>query len=255
VNAFRYILICCIVLVTESCRSQKIENLVLINIGNSDNGKIAEQINEVNKLNPKVISLDIAFPTFSGNREDKKLFFALQNIKKLVMPSRIHYEGQDYYGRPMLSVVRAFATPYNRRGVRIGFVSATRDNDSLRIPKQFIVTQRDYTENFYQHFSIVTAMAFDSLQAVGFIQNHDTVASVDFKNGTRKFKIFSASDVLKGKLKKEDIEGKIVMLGFLGPGDTDKFFSPFNKNSTEPDMYGVEYLANIVAQVLEYKKE
>jgi len=36
-----------------------IENLVLINIGNSDNGKIAEQINEVNKLNPKVISLDI----------------------------------------------------------------------------------------------------------------------------------------------------------------------------------------------------
>jgi CHASE2 domain-containing sensor protein len=43
------------------------------------------------------------------------------------------------------------------------------------------------------------------------------------------------------------------MIGFLGPGDQDKFITPLNTNPNEPDMYGLEYLANIVAQVLEDK--
>jgi CHASE2 domain-containing sensor protein len=56
---------------------------------------------------------------------------------------------------------------------------------------------------------------------------------------------------LNGNITKKDIEGKIVMFGFLGPGNEDKFFSPLNTNPNEPDMYGLEYLANVVAQVLE----
>ena len=43
------------------------------------------------------------------------------------------------------------------------------------------------------------------------------------------------------------------MLSFLGPGNEDKFFTPLNTDNKNPDMYGIEYLANIVAQVLEIR--
>lgn len=43
------------------------------------------------------------------------------------------------------------------------------------------------------------------------------------------------------------------MISFLGPGDEDKFYTPLNTNPGEPEMYDLECLANIVAQVLEYK--
>lgn len=88
-----------------------------------------------------------------------------------------------------------------------------------------------------------------------FIQSHERLVDLNFKKGVRKFKTFSVTDVLNGKLTKKEIEGKIVMMGFLGPGNEDKFYSPLNKNSKEPDMYGVEYLANIVAQILEWEQQ
>jgi hypothetical protein len=172
------------------------------------------------------------------------------------MASRIHYGGKDYYDKEIISVVLTCAMEFFPfRNAKAGFVSAERNGNEPRIPKQFIVWQEGYTGDIYHHFSIATAMSFDSLRTLDFIKNNDRLVDVDFKYGKRKFKTFSHSDVLNGKLTMKDIEGKIVMIGFLGPGNEDKFFSPMNTDSKEPDIYGVEYLANIVAQVLEYNKE
>ena len=91
------------------------------------------------------------------------------------------------------------------------------------------------------------------IHVVNFVRNNPNIVALDHKNGRRKFKTFSSSVVLKGKLTKSDVEGKIVMMGFLGPGNRDKFFTPLNSNPNEPDIYGLEYLANIVAQVIETK--
>lgn len=66
---------------------------------------------------------------------------------------------------------------------------------------------------------------------------------------------FATSDLLNGRLTKKGIDGRIVIFGFLGSGEQDKFFSSLNTNSNEPDMYSLQYLANIVAQVLEYNHE
>lgn len=243
-----------IIIAGSSCHSQSPENsIVLINTGPYNKGKIAKEIAIVNTLNPKVVSLDIAFPEYVGDSDDKSLYLALQNCKKLVMPSKIHYEGKDYHDKEMISVALTCAMEFFPRHAKAGFVSAKIDKDDIQIPRQFIVWQKGYTEDIYQHFSIVTAMAFDSLKTMNFIQSHDRLVDVDYDNEKRKFRTFSASDVLKGKLSKKDIEGKIVMLGFLGPGDEDKFFIPQNLNRNESDMYGLEYLATIVAQVLESK--
>ena len=81
------------------------------------------------------------------------------------------------------------------------------------------------------------------------------VVMVDYKEGRRTFVKISPEDVFGGKVKRKDIEDKIVLIGFLGPGDDDKFFTPLRDKLApiEPDMYGVEYLANVTAQILEYR--
>jgi CHASE2 domain-containing sensor protein len=97
-------------------------------------------------------------------------------------------------------------------------------------------------------------MKFDSASTSRFLKNTPRIVDVNYDED-RKFKKFTSNDVLAGKVRPEQVQGKIVLFGMLGPGDEDKFFTPLNgakKDRGEPDMYGVEYLARIVAQVLEY---
>lgn len=247
------ILLLILFIVVVPCYSQAPNNeIVLVNVGSVDRGAAAKGIEIISELNPKVISLDLAFPHYTGDADDKSLYRALRNVKTLVMPSEIVYEGRDYQDREMISVYLTSAAEFFVSDAKSGFVSAMVEKGQIEIPKQFIVWQKgSYSEDVYHHFSIVTAMAFDSLKASRFIQSHERLVSLEYEHRKRKFRTFSVSDVLNGKLTRRDIEGRIVMIGFLGPGNQDKFFTPMNTDPNEPDMYGLEYLANIVAQVLE----
>lgn len=239
-----------------SCQAKLDDNIILINVGNYDKGRIARLVSKINTLNPKVVSLDIAFPEYNDDTDDRSLYQALRDVKRFVLPSEISSEGQDYQGREIISVYLTCAGEFFVPDAQTGFVSTKIEKDQNEIARQFIVWQKgSYSEDVYLHFSLVTAIAFDSLRTSSFVQNHERLVDIDYKDGKRKFKTFAASDVLNGKLTKKDIDGKIVMFGFLGPGEQDKFFSPLNTNPNEPDMYGLQYLANIVAQVLEYNQE
>jgi CHASE2 domain-containing sensor protein len=244
------------ILAGQSCYSQNIEDsVVLIGVGDYDRGIIADQIAIINTLNPKVISIDVAFPDYKGNKADKKLVSAIVNSKQVVIPSEISSMGTDYYGKETIMVSLTCAGEYFFSGNAVsGFVSVEKEKDKQTIPSKFIQWQESMGYK-YRHFSIETAMLFDSLRTNEFIMTHDRLVDIDFRNGKRKFKTFKVQDVLKHRLTKADIEGKIVMLGFLGPGDQDKHISPLNTSSNEPDMYGLEYLAHIVAQILEKKIE
>ncbi|MBS1977537.1 MAG: CHASE2 domain-containing protein [Bacteroidetes bacterium] len=133
---------------------------------------------------------------------------------------------------------------------KTGFVSEKGENGWPQT-KRFNTYQKEaFTDQIEYHFSVSTAMCYDSIRAARFVENQPKEVNIDYRNG-RRFAKFSAREVLRGRVSKEDIEGKIVMFGFLGPGDIDKFFTSLNSDPGHPDMYGVEILANIVAQVLE----
>lgn len=240
-----------IVAITGSCHSQHIErNIVLINADTYDKGTISKAIMKVSEFNPKVLSLDIAFHEYNGTRDDLNLYHALENCKVLVMPTTIYSLYDD-----KVSIALASVSEFSPLHAKTGFVSAKVENDQVQIPNKFMVQQVDFNGNLEYHFSVRTAMSFDSLKTTAFLNSNPKTAEVDYKNGSRKFSIFTASEVLNDELTRTDIEGKIVMIGFLGPGDEDKYYSPLNTNPNEPDMYGLQYLAHIVAQILERKQE
>ena len=243
--------------ISVQCLPQSFEDrIVLINVGEDDRGEIARTISEINLLEPEVVALDIAFPDYTGNRQDKLLYLALMDVEKLVLPSKISSLGLDYYDREMLSVSLGCAPEFFVPNAKSGFVSAKEENDPAYFPEQFSISQSVYFGDYLSHhFSIMTAMEYDSSKTINFIDNHERIVNISYGDTWREFKTVSSKDVLKGKLLKSDIESKIIMMGYLGPKNVDKYIARLNTHSNERAMYGLEYLANIVAQILEYNKD
>jgi CHASE2 domain-containing sensor protein len=230
-----------------SCSSQSYEDsIVLINAGDSDNGKLAKMISIINGLGPKVISIDIAL-TSQGDQDDVLLYQSLDKCANLIVPTIIRSIGDN-----RVFIGMACSLEILPLHAKTGFVSAEIEDGKNQM-ERFNVKQLDLNEDIEYNFAVRTAMSFDSLRTIDFILNNPTTVDVSYRNGKRKFRTFSSDDILNSKLTKKDIEKKIVMIGYLGPRDDDKFFSPLNRNSREPDMFGLEFLAIIVSQVLEYK--
>ncbi len=238
------------ILCTFKCISQSHEgNIVLINVEHLDRAGIAREISIVNSLNPKVIAIDLQFDISRHDEKDTKLVNALWKCKNLVMASLVNNLGGKIF------ISSASQAEFISRQGQTGFINTLLEDDNNRTLKRFTVWEKEsYGDRVREyHFAVRTAMAYDSMKATEFIKAHPKIVDVDYKGGKRKFKKYSSKEVFGGKLTKKDIEGKIVMLSFLGPGNEDKFFTPLNKDKKNPDMYGLEYLAYIVAQVLESK--
>ncbi|MFN8890617.1 MAG: CHASE2 domain-containing protein, partial [Cyclobacteriaceae bacterium] len=98
-----------------------------------------------------------------------------------------------------------------------------------------------------------TALSYDSLSTMNFIRRHPKIVDVDYLGNMEAFTWYSAKDVLDGKLKREEISGKIVIVGALSIFDDDRFHTPINIDDSKSDMFGVIYLANVVNQILNDK--
>ncbi|MEQ8359415.1 MAG: CHASE2 domain-containing protein [Cytophagales bacterium] len=237
----------CTLVILSSCEAQGSfeQDIALVNLSDLDRGKISEVINIINSKQPDVVAIDVQFYGREKPSDDYKLLLALEHCKNLVMISLIaNYDGRkekDYteftYG----------SMPEFLIGAKTGFANVILEND--RSLRKFSIYEKVKGKIEY-HFAIQVAMSFDSIKTMEFIRSKPRIVNVDYVAG-KGLKVFSADDVLQERVSQNDIRGKIVMFGFLGPGDEDKFYTPLNENPNEPDMYGLEYLANIVAQVLE----
>lgn len=237
---------------TLSCKSQKVgqDVIVLINVERLDRAGIANELSIINSFNPKVVAIDLQFSQDTEYDKDIRLMQSLDKCKNLIMVSIIKgYTGEDV---PYTSGFDYGSLPNFTTNAKTGFANTILEKDDFQTIRKFSTVEN--MDGYYQyHFGVRVAMAFDSLKAVDFIKNNPRIVDIDYQGEKRNFKIFSASQVLDKKVSRKDIEGKIVMVGFLGPGDEDKFFTPLNKkrDASKPDMYGIECWAHVVAQVLE----
>ena len=239
-----------LILLSISCSAQRFQDeIVLVNVEHIGRSGLADLIRKVNRCDPKVIAIDLCFS--DRGKDDSQLVFALTEVNNLVMSSLIDSDclDQNLEFESMLCSLGEFLTNSST-----GFTNAVVENNGLNTIKRFAISAMVDGALEY-HFAVQIAFEFDSIAAAAFVESHPRIIDVDYKNGLRKYKILSASEIVELGDVSCDTKGKIVMMGFLGPGDADKFFTPLNQSSDKPDKYGVEYLANIVSQVLEYGKK
>jgi len=67
------------------------------------------------------------------------------------------------------------------------------------------------------------------------------------------FKTYTLSDLHDGKIPRNDIENKVVIIGAISESLNDFFFSPFNRGMEQKELvYGVELHGHIVSQLLRF---
>jgi CHASE2 domain-containing sensor protein len=243
----KWLFFLCPIVVYSTCRAQDAErDIVLVNVDTLDRQKIAKVIDKLNALNPSVISIDLQFSSLTDSASDEMLCRSLQKTKCLVMASVIDdYDGTKItYKNFVLGSLPMFFV-----NAKTGFANTRYENDSIPILRRFALFE-DVNGKREYHLAVRTAMTFDSLKAARFINTHPKLIAVDFSD--HSFRKISFKEILDGKLAHTDIRHKIVLIGFMGPGNSDKFFTPqaFMHSPYERDMYGLEYLACIVTQVL-----
>lgn len=229
---------------------QSTDNIVIIGVNSYDKNSIATQVKNICALNPKVIAIDVQFPEREDYLEDSLLRSALFSCSRVVLPSQIKaytYEDENYEDT-------LGCDPFFLAHAKTGFVNVILEDDEFYTLKKFSIKEKINGKIEY-HFAVQTAMMYDSMKTLEFIRANPKIIDIKYQKDQTKFKTIRATYALYNELSKEDIEGKIVLLGAFWPIDgyePDVFVSPLNKTPENgADMWGVMYLANIVAQILE----
>ncbi|NOT77258.1 MAG: CHASE2 domain-containing protein [Cyclobacteriaceae bacterium] len=239
-----------LILVAPFCQSQSAKtfdpNIILINVGDLDRVGIAKQLGMINKLNPKVVALDLIFQESHGDNKDKLLIKELSGCKNLVMATLIKSVAAGSEKKYMVSGNHAaFLPPRSTTGFTNLILE--KDESQIKFAAWRKVNERPQKDTEY-HFSIQTAMAFDSSKTSEFLSKNLQTIDIDYSYDLKTVKRYSVEDVLTGKINSNDVEGKIVLLGFLGPGDEDK--TKIIYNNEVRSLYEMEILATILSQVL-----
>lgn len=226
------------------CTAQKENtNIILINVGVLNRSEIAQLLKKIDTLQPKVIGIDIIFED-SKRDEDSDLVFTLMEVNNLVMCRTIKgfknglNIGYDDYSSESIPEFLVNAST--------GFNNAIIEDRDMPVLKEFSLFEKVRNSVEY-HFAVQTSMLFDSLKTINFINRNEKIVQVKYSSMT-KFRIYQGYKLVANKeyLSEEEVRDKIVLFGFVGPGSEDRFYTPDGNR-----IYGVEYLASIIHQILE----
>ncbi len=231
---------CCSLVV---CKSQtKCDNeIVLINIDTLSRDKIALVVSKLDSLSPRVLGLDVLFLHRTNYDVDLQLVTSLHRANNLVMARIIdNYPNQD-----ISYTYKSSAPEFLPDRAKYGFINTILAKNETRTISSFSVLEMVNDDLEYQ-FSVMVALLVDSSKTQRFIRENKNIVNINFTDC--KFKVHQSDQILRGQISEKDIRNKIVLLGFLGPGNEDKFFL-YSKEGRK-EVYGVEYLACIIEQIL-----
>ncbi len=215
----------------------------MVNVENASRKEIARALKIIDSLNPNLIAVNLQFSSNKDYKSDSALVDALWGINSLVMASVIKFQNDEYsftYGSMPEFV------PFQ---AKTGFANVFLEDD--RQLKMFSVYEEVEGKNELS-FAVQIAMKFDSLRTSQFIERNPKKVTVSYVSKFHIFKKMSINDVLNLKISGETIKDKIVLIGYIGPEEKDKFITPLNTQRwlKKPDMYGLEYIANVILQIL-----
>lgn len=221
-----------------------IDEIVLVNIGDGDREYIANAVNTVSECSPRVIALDAFFLERKEKISDSLLMAAIRNSKVVLgiqgSPTGNFYRSDHYFDREASST--GLAQLFEDFGLAISF-----------IPQR---QMQDRNKTILNHISLAICSQYDSLKTKKFIDRtcNNQAYLILYSAMQSDFKSYEYNDL---QFNCDQLQDKIIILGYLGPTEEDKFKTvlglkgvPIKYNSQVGDMYGAVIIANQVLMIL-----
>jgi len=216
-------------------------DIVLVNIGNANRATIGEMLLTINRCNPRVIGFDGWFRDKKDSSQDSILLNALDSIQNDILA---------YFIDSTNTIVKS-NTIFSSHVTDEGLVAAEEINGLVGSIKTI------QTINNIEHS--LFALKIIKLWKPEFKTSLKTNQTIPIKY-TRmldQFIHFDYSDL--NYVAPEALRNKIILLGFLGPGNEDKHFTPLRlvrpNDTNDPDTYGLVIIANEIRTILDYEKK
>ena len=212
-------------------------DIVIVNIEEGDRDFIGKVLLTIDSCKPKLIAIDAWFVDEKDNFQDSVLMTALKivdndilgyTLDSLGLPLKSHDKFRNYVSAEGLAVldnvdgISSHITPIN-----------TIDNEEHELFPLVIV--KKWRPDFVNRF------------------DKDETIPIKFTRTIDQYVHFNGSS-LTTRENLKDIEDKIVLLGYLGPSNEDKQFTPVRQvikhKHGDPDTYGVVVIANEIRTIL-----
>ncbi len=241
------------------------ESIVLVNVGTLNRVGIAEQLNIINKYDPKVIGIDLLLSAAHDEVEDSIFLESLKKIDNLVIAQKIFYNVNTNEFDRSLGPNERF------KGVgELGFVNlitGAQHQDDLKVCRSFAPREK-YRGRYQLAFSVKLANYMDPDLTQQFLDRKNNVEYINYKGnildfgatefGTRYYAL-DVQDVMTENFTPDILKDKVVIFCYLGDylGDRttieDKFITPLNRKyvgKAEHDMFGGVIHANIISMIM-----
>lgn len=217
-------------------------DIVLINIQEGDRAFIGEAIKIIDSCNPALIGVDAWFVDEKEKVSDSILCEALKSSRKDVLAYTI-----DTGGQIVKSNIK-FSRLASTEGLAV-FAENIKNRSISMIPVQKIDT------SIHEQFALKILQNWKPSFRHAFKVNQ--LIPIEFTHSLENFVHLNASDLFS-KNYCEQLRNKVVLLGYLGPKNIDKHFTPFGLEKKEylnqPDTYGIVVIANAIQTILKYKE-
>jgi CHASE2 domain-containing sensor protein len=234
---------------------EKIEidtNIVLVNIGNLNRKGIARQIMVINDYKPLAIGIDAFFKDEKSPEMDTPLMKAFFDAENLILVSDLKKTDSS---KANFDTLHTSHEKFNQFA-ETGFANFVINSGDFRTVRKF--SPKEYVDDSLElSFPIKIASLLFPKKTKEFLSRNNELEIINYRRNINQYITLDASDVLEQKSDFSFLQGKIVLMGFLGPklGDIvreDIFFTPMNEQfvgKSYPDMYGMVVHANIISMI------
>lgn len=173
-------------------------------------------IDKLTEYKPKVVYINFLFSgeTIGDAAQDTALASAIRNAKNVVIPSIVDFSG----------ILQTPLDIISDSAEGVGFSNKIRDSDSV------IRKGRIYYQDTNSKHSYSAEIAILSRYLGDFSLNRrldkNSPLYINFLANQKEFKTYNVIDLVNGKIKKEDIQNKIVLLGATANIAMDIFETP-----------------------------
>lgn len=235
--------ICLITAITCNKRPEVTQNndshnqILLVNLGNSDRAAISHMIKVLTRCKPRIIAINAIFSAFNATKEDSMLLNAIKEAKNVVLAT-------DLVDGKLVSSDTVFL----RASMAQGVVDYGDDDN------EFAASFRGYIPVANQvlwSFPVTVVSYFNIDQAEALMNDMKANTYYDINTSWQNI---PSEIVNSGNLTEFDCrrwQDKIVILGYLGP-DKDRDSYTITTDSSTVNMYGTVIMANIIDQLLNH---